>query len=152
MKRILRESEHLIRLAVLGAILVVAFLAIRKAVVPAGFGKYGHYRAGALDDISARPISFAGHDACEVCHDDQAKKKAEGKHAQVSCEACHGPLAAHANDPDANKAVKPDPATLCVRCHEADSAKPKDFPQVVSRDHAPGESCVTCHNPHSPAM
>ena len=151
-KTILRESEHLVRLALVAAILVVAFLAVRKAVVPAGFGKYGHYRAGALDDISARPISFAGHAACEACHDEQTQKKAQGKHAQVACEACHGPLAAHADDPVANKAVKPDPATLCVRCHEADSAKPKSFPQVVSRDHAPGESCGTCHNPHNPAL
>jgi hypothetical protein len=150
--KFLKESEHLVRLALVAAILVVVFLAIRKAVVPAGFGKYGHYRAPALDDIRARPISFAGHDACESCHDEQAKAKALGKHAQVACEACHGPLAAHADDPFANKAAKPDPATLCVRCHEADSAKPKSFPQVVSRDHAAGESCGTCHNPHSPAM
>lgn len=152
MKRILRESEHLIRLAVVAAILVVAFFVIRRVVVPAGFGKYGHYRAPALDDIRARPILFAGHDACEACHDEQAKKKAQGKHVQVACEACHGPLGAHADDPFTNKALKPDPATLCVRCHEADSAKPKSFPQVVSRDHAGGESCGTCHNPHNPAM
>jgi predicted CXXCH cytochrome family protein len=151
-KKFLRESEHLVRLALLAAVLVVAFLVIRWAVVPAGFGRYGHYRAPSLDDVRARPISFAGHQACETCHDEQAKTKGQGKHAQVSCEACHGPLAAHADDPFANKAVKPNPATLCVRCHEADSAKPKSFPQVVSSDHAGGESCGTCHNPHSPAM
>ncbi len=151
MKRILRESEHLVRLVILAAIFVVVFLIIRKAVVPAGFGRYGHYRAGALDDIRARPISFAGHEACETCHDEQAQKKARGKHAQVACEACHGPLAAHADDPETHKAIKPDPATLCMRCHQADSAKPKTFPQVAG-DHAGGESCVTCHNPHSPAM
>jgi len=151
-KRILRESEHLVRLALVAAILVVAFLVIRKAVVPAGFGRYGHYRAPSLDDVRARPISFAGHEACEACHDEQAKVKSQGKHAQVSCEACHGPLAAHAGDPFTNQAVKPDPATLCVRCHEADSAKPKSFPQVASSDHAGGVSCGACHNPHRPAM
>lgn len=151
-KRILRESEHLVRLAVVAAVLVVAFLGIRKAVVPAGFGKYGHYRAPALDEISARPISFAGHEACEGCHDEQSKTKSQGKHVQVACEGCHGPLAGHAGDPMANKAMKPDPATLCVRCHEADSAKPKTFPQVISRDHAGGVSCISCHNPHSPAI
>jgi hypothetical protein len=81
-KRILRESEHLVRLVLLAAILVVAFLVIRKAVVPAGFGRYGHYRAPSLDDIRARPISFAGHEACEACHDEQAKTKSQGKHAR----------------------------------------------------------------------
>jgi len=150
-KKILRESEHLVRLVILAAIFVVVFLTIRKAVVPVGFGRYGHYRAGALDDVRARPISFAGHEACETCHDEQAQKKAQGKHTQVACEACHGPLAAHADDPDTHKAVKPDSATLCMRCHQADSAKPKTFPQVAG-DHAGGESCDVCHNPHSPAM
>jgi hypothetical protein len=149
-KRIFKEAEHLVRLAVLTLVLIVAFFAIRRAVVPAGFGKYGHYRAGALDDIQARPISFAGRETCEACHDDIAQMKRQARHARLGCEACHGPLAAHADDPSANKGTKPDTATLCVRCHEADSAKPKWFPQVVSAEHMPGVPCDSCHNPHRP--
>jgi hypothetical protein len=150
MKRILGEAEHLVRLALVAAVLVVIFFAIRRAVVPVGFGKYGHYRAPSLDDIRARPISFAGHEACEACHDEVVKTKVAGKHAHVNCEACHGPAAKHADDPFNNQAVKPDPATLCVRCHEADAAKPKSFPQVVSREHYGGSGCGDCHNPHHP--
>jgi protein-arginine kinase activator protein McsA len=41
---------------------------------------------------------------------------------------------------------------LCVRCHEANIAKPKGFPQVVSAEHSTGVSCDTCHQPHSPAI
>ena len=152
MKRILGESEHLVRLVLLATILVVIFFAVRWAVVPAGFGRYGHYRAEALDEIRARPVSFAGHATCEACHDEIAAAKLQGKHARVACEACHGPLAAHADDPVANKGVKPDPVTLCARCHEADSAKPKSFPQVVSQEHAGGSSCGVCHNSHRPAI
>lgn len=150
MKKFIHDAGHLLRLALLALILVVAFFAIRRAVVPAGFGKYGHYRAGALDDIRARPVSFAGRETCEACHDDIVQMKREARHARLGCEACHGPLSAHADDPGSNKATRPDTATLCVRCHEADSAKPKWFPQVVSAEHMGDVPCGSCHNPHRP--
>jgi hypothetical protein len=152
MKKVFKESGHLVRLALAMAFALLIFLLIRQAVVPAGFGKYGHYRAGTLTDVRARSISFASHATCEACHDEVATKKAATKHAKVACEACHGALAKHAEDPSALKPVRPDFATLCVRCHEADSAKPKTFPQVVSKDHSQGNSCGACHNPHSPKM
>lgn len=152
MRNFLKESEHLVRLVLALAVGLLIFLVIRQAVVPKSFGRYGHYRAAALDDIRARPVSFAGKAVCEACHDDVMKIKSEGKHAGVSCEACHGPTAKHTEDPIENHAVKPNPATLCVRCHEADPAKPKKFPQVVSKDHAGEVSCDECHKPHSPQL
>jgi formate-dependent nitrite reductase cytochrome c552 subunit len=87
-----------------------------------------------------------------MCHDEEAKVRAAGKHAHVSCETCHGPLAKHAGDPAALKPVLPNVATLCVRCHEHDQAKPKTFPQVVSADHSNGMACNDCHKPHSPKL
>ncbi len=45
------------------------FLLVRAAVVPKDFGKYGYYRPGALDMISALPISYAGRSQCAACHD-----------------------------------------------------------------------------------
>src|SRR5579871_7021735 len=130
----LRDSEHLIRLALVIVVGVLIFFAIRRMVVPPSFGKYGHYRAAALDEIRARPVSFASQALCEACHDPVAQTRAQGKHAQVACEACHGPLAQHADDPEVHKPQLPDVATLCVRCHEADPAKPKRFPQVISKE------------------
>jgi hypothetical protein len=150
MRNLLKESEHLVRLALVLAAAVLTFLVIRHAVVPRSFGEFGHYRGDALDEIRARPVSFAGKGVCETCHEDIMKIKSEGKHAGVACEACHGPTAAHTDDPIANHAVKPNRATLCVRCHEADPAKPKQFPQVVSKEHAGELSCGECHKPHSP--
>jgi len=146
----MKEAAHLIRLAALFVAGFVIFLLIRQAIVPAGFGKYGHFRAGALDDVRARQISFAGRSACEGCHEDKREALNKGKHANVGCEACHGPLARHADDPDKMKPVLPDTKLLCPVCHEANSAKPKAFPQVDTKDHSGGEPCKSCHQPHTP--
>ena len=150
MRKNLADAEHLLRVALVAAVLLIGFLAIRAAVVPAGFGRFGHYRSESLAEIRARPIAFAGRQTCEACHDDIVQKTAQARHAALGCEACHGPLASHVDDPSANKAFKPDPDTICLRCHEADSAKPKWFPQVVARDHAGDTGCGACHDPHRP--
>jgi hypothetical protein len=131
---------------------IAIFLVIRAAVVPKGFGKYGHYRPGALDTIRARPIVFAGQDTCVLCHDSEAATRATGKHAHVACEACHGPLATHADDPAANVPKLPDTAQLCRQCHEKDAAKPKSFPQVATAEHSGGMPCNSCHQPHNPHL
>lgn len=146
------DIEHLIRLAVVMAIAVVAFLVLRAAVVPSSFGQYGHYRGAAIAEIAARPIAFAGHDVCGACHTDIVEQKKLGKHAVVSCEACHGALARHGDDPTAVTPTKLDTSVLCSRCHEANSAKPKSFPQVVTADHSGGIGCDTCHQPHTPKI
>ncbi len=152
MKDFFRNAEHLIRVLLLLTLGVVAFLVLRRTVIPAEFGKYGHFRPGAMDDIRARQIKFAGHETCEACHSDQAEVKSKGKHANVACEACHGPLAKHAADPSSVVPQLPDTAVLCARCHEANQAKPKWFPQVVTAEHSGGVACNTCHKPHAPKI
>lgn len=152
MNRFLRDSAHLIRPALVLLAGLGVFLAIRAAVVPKSFGRYGHYRAAALDLVRSRPISYAGQDTCVMCHDDEAKARASGRHAHVACEACHGPQAQHANDPGALKPQLPDVANLCRRCHEKDAAKPASFPQVATAEHSGGALCNTCHQPHNPHL
>lgn len=134
------------------AIALVAFVLLRAAVVPRSFGQYGHYRGAAIGEIAARPIAFAGHDACEACHSDVVDQKKHSKHVVIACEACHGALAAHVEDPGSVKPAALDTAVLCARCHEANSAKPKGFPQVATVEHAGGLACDTCHQPHSPKI
>jgi hypothetical protein len=146
----LRHSKHLIMLAAVVVGAIAGFLLLRAAVVPEGFGKYGHYRAGSLEDNRRKPVSFAGQVACAPCHEDVVAARGKGKHQIVSCEACHGALAFHAEDP-AQKPKRPDSATLCRQCHEADTAKPRGFPQVVIKDHY-GEACGSCHQPHAPKL
>jgi len=75
-----------------------------------------------------------------------------GRHATVACEACHGPLAKHADDPGANVPKLPQVGDLCRRCHEKDAAKPQGFPQVVTAEHSGGVPCDSCHQPHNPHL
>jgi hypothetical protein len=146
-----KDAGHLLRFAGLFVVAFLIFWGIRGYVVPKTFGQYGHYRGAAITEIAAHPARFAGHEACESCHSDVVDVKNKGKHEEVNCEACHGPLAAHAADPSVTPA-KLDTAVLCVRCHAGSAAKPKTFPQVVADEHSNGMPCETCHQPHSPAI
>jgi Cytochrome c7 and related cytochrome c len=148
----LRDAGHLIRPALVLLAGLALFMVVRGAVAPKGFGKYGHYRPQYLEIARAKPIRYAGQDVCASCHDAEATMRAAGRHAKVACEACHGPLAAHADDPSALKPKLPEVATLCARCHEKDPAKPKTFPQVVTADHSGGMACNDCHKPHNPHL
>lgn len=152
MRHLIRDSAHLLRPALVLIATLGVFLLVRSAVIPKAFGQYGHYRPGALELNRLRPVSFAGQETCVLCHEDQAKVRAAGRHARVACEACHGPQARHAEDPAARKPQLPDVAILCRRCHEKDTAKPKSFPQVATAEHAGGVPCNTCHKPHNPHL
>ena len=151
MGKIFRDSGHLIRPALVLLAGLALFLVVRQAVIPKAFGQYGHYRPGALDLVRQHPIAYAGQQQCALCHEDQAKVRAEGRHAHVACETCHGPQAKHAED-GSNPPKLPDVATLCIRCHEKDAAKPAKFPQVVSAEHSGGMACNDCHKPHNPHL
>ncbi len=149
---VFKDAGHLFRFAGLFVLAFLIFLVVRHYVVPKSFGQYGHYRGDAIGEIAARPVKFAGHETCEMCHSDVADKKKIGKHAHVNCEACHGALASHADDPATITPVLPDTAVLCVRCHAASAAKPKGFPQIDPASHYQGTSCKTCHQPHNPGI
>ena len=149
---VFKDAGHLFRFAGLFVLAFLVFLVVRGYVVPKSFGQYGHYRGAAIGEIANHPVKYAGHESCETCHADVLDLKKAGKHAQVNCEACHGPLAKHADDPASVTPVLPDTAILCARCHTASAAKPKGFPQVVPEDHSTGLPCETCHKPHSPGM
>jgi hypothetical protein len=151
-RRLLDDSAHLVRPAVVLLAALAIFLVVRSAIIPKAFGKYGHYRPGALELVRSHPIAFAGQDTCAMCHDEQATARAAGKHAPVACEACHGPLAQHADDPTAHVPKLPDVADLCRRCHEKDAAKPAGFPQVATAEHSGGMACNSCHQPHNPHL
>ena len=159
---------HVLWVAALFGVGTAAFLVLRWAMVPKDFGEYGFYRGGALEDIKARPIAYAGRVACEECHagtyeppDDAPERTAaeiaeaaadpvaDNKHLVLRCEACHGPLAAHADDPE-----KPVPKVakdrLCLTCHRQMPGRPESQPQVIPGDHGDNDPCVSCHKPHRP--
>jgi hypothetical protein len=145
-----KDTEHLFRLALVFGALFVVFLGARAILKPQGFGTYGHYRAGALDDNRARARSYAGRAACLDCHEAIEAETKSGAHAGVGCEACHGPLQSHVNDPANVVPSEPDPKSLCLTCHLENVAKPMAFPQIDPGDHAGNDDCATCHRPHTP--
>jgi predicted CXXCH cytochrome family protein len=151
MKFSFKDAEHLIRLAVIFAMGGLLFVVVRAQMVPDDFGKFGHYRAGAIDDERAGAPVHAGQAACAECHTDVVELRARARHAAVSCEACHGALASHASG-EVAKPPRPNGRELCVRCHAAKTGKPRQYPTVSIKEHAGEEACVTCHTPHSPKV
>jgi len=152
LKGSMKDGAHLVLLLAAFLVGVAIFLVVRQSVVPEGFGRYGHYRAGSLNDIRSKPVSYAGRSVCAGCHYDADELLTSGKHAKISCETCHGPQAAHASDPASGVPKRPRIEGLCQRCHEADAARPKHFPQVASVTHSGGAACNSCHKPHKPNL
>jgi uncharacterized CHY-type Zn-finger protein len=148
------DKQHLVRMAGLFAVGITAFFVLRWVMVPANFGLYGHFRPGALDDASGRPLHYAGRAACEDCHSDVVAARVGSRHARIGCEACHGPLYAHVQAGGEKKPTRPDSRVLCARCHETSPWKPKAYPQVVVAEHSPSGPCVAsgCHKPHAPKI
>jgi hypothetical protein len=146
-----RHQQHVYRVAAVFAFGFLTFLVVRHLLVPADFGVYGFYRAGALDDARARPISYAGQDRCASCHWPVFEARTQARHATIPCESCHGPLAGHAVDPSVKPATL-DPRPLCLNCHTKMEGKWPGFPQVDPAEHNDGIPCSVCHQPHSPKI
>jgi Cytochrome c554 and c-prime len=172
-----RHARHVFRMGVVIGIALVVFLIARAAMIPSDFGLLGYYRAGALEDNRAHPIVYAGRAACLECHDGVYDPPAPGdpafdlaltaaaasddplhgnKHAQLNCEACHGPLQKHVADEDKELPVPKVAAdALCLGCHLQIAGRPAFQPQVSPIPHTTdvGETtagCVGCHTPHWP--
>lgn len=152
MRQIFKDTEHLLRMAALFAVGLLAFVVLRAIFVPPGFGELGHFRTGALADNREHPLVHAGQDACAECHDEVVVVRKGGAHAAIGCEACHGALAAHAGDPGTVQARRPDPKATCLVCHRPNVAKPPSFPQVEPSEHGEGQACTSCHRAHNPKV
>ena len=137
------------RLILLAVLIVASYFIARHFLVPASFGQYGWYRGNALQEATVRPIAYAGRIACVACHTEVADKTAKFSHAHLSCEACHGPNQAHADDPTLSPAKITNPR-FCLRCHQANPSRPASFPQIEPATHNPEKTCRQCHQPHAP--
>ena len=148
MRPFFKMPPQVLRLFLLAVGIVTSYSVARYFLTPASFGQYGWFRGNALIELQAREPSFAGRKACEECHSDQVNKVLKGEHKTLSCEGCHGPGQAHADNPD----VKIDRLNFgpCIRCHEANPSRPKWHKQIVARNHYTGSKCTECHVPHSP--
>jgi hypothetical protein len=148
----LGDYQHVLRIASVFALAIVAFLVWRSWMVPADFGVYGHYRAGAITDAAARPSHYAGQATCVVCHDEVQQVRVGGRHAGIACEACHGPLAPHARAETDVAPIRPSTRGVCLTCHTSRVGMPKAFPKIVVNDHSEAGPCSDCHEPHAPGV
>jgi hypothetical protein len=142
-----KMPPQILRLILLTVGIVGSYLVARAFLTPASFGEYGWYRGEALGELASRPITFAGKKACEECHSDVVQKLTKHEHKTLSCEGCHGPGQAHADNPDLKLEILN--FSHCARCHEANPSRPKWHKQIVVSQHYPGK-CTECHVPHSP--
>lgn len=153
MKGGFRDYEHVLRVTVVFAVGLLAFLVVRSLFVPEDFGQQGFYRTGALAENRVRPIRYAGRDACSDCHGDIVESRKGSRHERIACESCHGPLAWHASgEAPEKKPERPDTRATCIRCHDARAGKPKAYPQVDVTNHSLEGPCTGCHQPHHPAV
>ena len=159
-----KYNAHVIRIILFLAVLALVGLAARAIMVPKDFGKYGHYRAGAIEDEMNREVRNGTNDSCLACHPYIKEMHFSGVHKTVSCEFCHGPVADHIQE---NTVIAKLPkkqgeeiTTLCLRCHnQIIRARPKESIKMVSMPNHLEEkkvrldhTCDQCHNVHAPLM
>lgn len=149
MKHLLEKiPDTLVRLLVVVAIMVLGVLGIR-ALLPASLKDRQMQIQSTIERETAKPIRHAGSAVCTDCHEQAAKKK-EGYHRNLSCETCHGPAKEHSENPSEVKPNLPRLREFCVRCHAYNPSRPTGFPQINPAAHNPLQPCITCHDPHDP--
>ncbi len=139
------------RLLMLFAVIVGLFLLARHLLVPDSFGKYGHYRANAIDENLAFKAKHLGDDACKECHEEQVVMRDSSEHKIIACEACHGPGYKHVENPDTTNVIKPHGREFCGTCHAKNAARSiENVKQIDIKQHNTESVCTECHNPHEP--
>jgi len=155
------DYRHTLRLFVLVALVLAAALVARRLAVPESFGRYGYFRAAAVDQARDFVPRYIGEDNCATasCHEHKKEIALHDKdaHAAVPCEDCHGAAWKHVADPEKNKLPKPKGKAECLTCHRQLAARPGAFPQISWREHFRfvgvkdmGIACTRCHSPHEP--
>jgi hypothetical protein len=147
-------ARVLATIAKIGVVVLVTSVALGGAAfVAAGFyNQYGAVRntpnAHAWASLTPR---FAGQAICGSCHEPEARAQDASIHLDVSCENCHGALAAHSSsDAAAEEFVPAKPKdTICATCHATVAGRPAAFPQIDQAEHFSGDHCLRCHDPHS---
>ncbi len=142
--------KHGVRLILLLVAFFASAVGARYYLKAPSFYEYGHYRANSVTEIAAPQPRYRGPGYCQTCHADRHTEWSAGVHKVVKCEVCHGAAKEH---PQSGKLVIPtDTVRLCTLCHEAMPGRPAAQPQIEVAQHAGGQQCVTCHNPHSPKI
>ena len=152
--------KHIRRLIALLVIFALIFVGGKIIFHPNSFGVYGHYRAASVEEIAAPRPAYLNSDLFSADYPKEYETWSTGIHKVVKCQVCHSAVAGSMNTASFT-ADTPHPATttlpmpsdsrkLCVKCHEKIAGRPDFMPQIDVADHAKGQACIACHNPHSP--
>lgn len=146
-----RGSRRALKIALVAAVASVV-LGVGAFATATIYADYGAVRDGPnAASWASLATRFAGSAACATCHGTQTVAQDASIHADVACESCHGPAAAHSASDDVARSVvlaKP-PSTICATCHATTAGRPVAFPQVDPATHFAGGPCLRCHDPHS---
>lgn len=146
----MKIPEQVVRLAAVVAALVALVLVLRFVVIPPSLFSTPLHQSSTIARELATPMQHAGVATCRQCHADVFDLKSAGYHKGVTCEACHGAAAVHADDPMAVKPDAPRDRKFCPVCHGYDPSRPTGFPQINPTAHNPLKPCIACHDPHDP--
>lgn len=144
-------------LAIAGLVATVALLGIGSFAAAFAavtfYEEYGFQPEANAREWAAHEPAYAGRGVCQTCHAAEYGRQATSQHKSISCESCHGPLAAHSTDEAiAELPLEVPSAGMCARCHAATSGRPVGFPQVDLSTHYRSGECRACHDAHSTAV
>lgn len=139
-----------------------AGLVVKQFLIPDSFGRYGHFRADAIDEAAALPVRHGTNQSCFKCHPYEAGIHKAGLHRTISCEFCHGTYGDHVagNRKIGTLPVKKDQdiTYLCLRCHNTEiKARAEAVIKTVAMPaHLADQkvkvthTCNQCHHVHAP--
>ena len=84
------HKKHITRLLVVVVVILVGFFVMRSFLIPASFGKYGHYRGDNVKEQVNVPLVHMESAFCKDCHDIQYSDWKSDEHLTINCEVCHG--------------------------------------------------------------
>jgi cytochrome c553 len=144
--------KHVARLLALMAVGLVVAAVAKWYFTPDSFYQFGHYRAASVTENASLVPVHKTSAYCVDCHDDRHGEWSASSHKSVACENCHGPARTHPKGGIKKLPIPEDTIRQCSLCHLAMVGRPATQPQIALAEHAPGEQCVGCHNPHSPKI
>lgn len=152
-------AKLIFRLLLSFIVFVGIFLLVQDYLTPESFGKYGHYRANAIDDNTLAIPQFKGEAKCASCHEEIYNLKSETiaiddqeylLHSNLSCETCHTPKIDAQTDCKVNPPKFDSTRNMCAQCHSLNAARKNKIKMIDLSDHNNEKNCIECHNPHKP--
>jgi cytochrome c553 len=142
--------KHIVRLVSLIVVLLIVAVVAKPYLTVDSFYRFGHYRADSVTEVAAKEPVYQTPRYCQGCHTERHAQWSAGSHKTVICEVCHG--AAQGHPQNGKLPIPSDTVKLCTQCHEAMPGRPRTQPQIDVAQHANGQQCTVCHNPHSPKI